>query len=417
MGAQQSTTQQWIKHQADPTSTNDTPPENGLTTPQVVFAIIKVIIGPAILYLPHGFLQAGYGFAIFMMWLSWAMFNWNVARMLDVWRIKHTSYAEMMGSAFGSRGQLAVQLFVVLQQCGVCCTYFVFIAKNLNSITGWDKRICVFVQLAFHVPLSWMRDIKTFRYINMASSGMVAICIAILLSTAITDDIKHPKSMQLFNSNKFYEFVGTATFAWEGMAALAIPLQGNADCHTRPLYGNIFVKTTAAIMLIYTLFALSNLTAYGEDVETDLPNNLQSSVLRRLVQVTYSVAVVLTFPLQLHEGVHMASAMLGATRATTASVQQDSGEDSWGTWILGTLARTGLVLALAVLSAVLVNDLGLFVSIIGSLIGVPLTFIFPAMIHWKLIKPTGFTAKVHFVVIGAGILMCIASTSITLYTA
>ena len=34
---------------------------SGLTTPQVVFAIIKVIIGPAILYLPHGFLQAGYG--------------------------------------------------------------------------------------------------------------------------------------------------------------------------------------------------------------------------------------------------------------------------------------------------------------------------------------------------------------------
>ena len=83
--------------------------------------------------------------------------------MLDVWRIKHTSYAEMMGSAFGSRGQLVVQLFIVLQQCGVCCTYFVFIAKNLNSITGWDKRICVFIQLAFHVPLSWMRDIKTFR--------------------------------------------------------------------------------------------------------------------------------------------------------------------------------------------------------------------------------------------------------------
>ena len=113
----------------------------------------------------------------------------------------------------------------------------------------------------------------------------------------------------------------------------------------------------------------------------------------------------------------MALAMLGATRAKTASVHEDSGEGSWGTWILGTLARTGLVLALAVLSAVLVNDLGLIVSIIGSLIGVPLTFIFPAMIHWKLLKPTGFTTKVHFVVIGAGILMCIASTSITLYTA
>ena len=34
---------------------------SGLTSPQIVFAIIKGIVGPAILYIPHGFLEGGYG--------------------------------------------------------------------------------------------------------------------------------------------------------------------------------------------------------------------------------------------------------------------------------------------------------------------------------------------------------------------
>ena len=35
--------------------------QSGLTSPQIVFAIIKGIVGPAILYIPHGFLEGGYG--------------------------------------------------------------------------------------------------------------------------------------------------------------------------------------------------------------------------------------------------------------------------------------------------------------------------------------------------------------------
>ena len=38
--------------------------------------------------------------------------------------------------------------------------------------------------------------------------------------------------------------------------------------------------------MIYTAFALINLTAYGADVETDLPDNLETTSLKRLVQVT-----------------------------------------------------------------------------------------------------------------------------------
>ena len=129
-------------------------------------------------------------------------------------------------------------------------------------------------------------------------------------------------------------------------------------------------------------------------------------------QVVYSLAVVLTFPLQLHEGVHMISDIV--TESCPGWRGESGMQNNRSSWLRGTLARTALVTALAGLSAVLVDDLGLIVSIIGSLLGVPLASIFPSMIHWKMVNPEGITRKVNFVVIFGGVIMCIASTIITL---
>ena len=120
----------------------------------------------------------------------------------------------------------------------------------------------------------------------MASNAMIVVCILILLQAAIQDDVEHPDAIQFFNSDKvetatlllqlmvysflvvwqFYEFVGTATFAWEGMAALAIPLQGSAHKSTRPVFPTLFFWTTGCkcpiCCVLYVLLVLSVIHPY-----------------------------------------------------------------------------------------------------------------------------------------------------------
>jgi len=401
--------------------------DDGMSQSQLVFGIIKGVVGPAILYMPHGFKEGGYGFAIPMLWLSWILFTWSMSRLLELWFARRCSYAEMMRDAFGSGGMTMLQIFIAIQQCGLCITYFVFIANNLHQVTGIGAQWLCIIQLVVHVPLACVRDLKSFRYTNIIATIIIGICVLMTVESAIQDDVEHGKALQLFNGDRFYEFVGTAIFAWEGMAALCLPLQASAAKDTRDNFLLLFVCTTASIMAVYTAFALINLDAYGADTETVLTDNVVSLTVRRTVQVLYSIAVVFTFPLQLHQGVQMSSDLISQWCPTVQKIPVPSDDDEstehelteleppsdWN----GTACRTALVTLLACISIGLIDHLALFVSLIGSLLGIPLAFIFPSFIHCRLSQyQSPLVTRTNYVVIGIGVLLCVISTGITFST-
>lgn len=61
-------------------------------------------MGPAILYLPNGFREGGVAFSIPMLLLSYFLFTWGVACLLDVWAIYKKSYPGLVGKAYGPAG-------------------------------------------------------------------------------------------------------------------------------------------------------------------------------------------------------------------------------------------------------------------------------------------------------------------------
>ena len=52
--------------------------------------------------------------------------------MLELALTERRSHAALMGLATGEWGMAALRLIVVLQQCGICTTYYVFVATNLQ---------------------------------------------------------------------------------------------------------------------------------------------------------------------------------------------------------------------------------------------------------------------------------------------
>lgn len=59
---------------------------SGGTTTAAVFGIIKAMVGPAILYLPHSFADAGYAFAIIALWVCTALYLFTSNRLLSTWK-------------------------------------------------------------------------------------------------------------------------------------------------------------------------------------------------------------------------------------------------------------------------------------------------------------------------------------------
>lgn len=131
--------------------------------------IIKGMVGPAILYLPHGFASAGYLVAVPVLLLSTLLFLWSSECLLESWKVESDrvnrkqhrllsvdttttnnnkqqimrknkskkriilSYPELAYRAFGSRGEKLVQIGISLMQSGVCLTYLIFVPQNLRS--------------------------------------------------------------------------------------------------------------------------------------------------------------------------------------------------------------------------------------------------------------------------------------------
>ena len=381
-----------------------------------VLAVMKGVIGPGVLYMPYGFVEGGYAFAIPMLALSWLMFAWGTVRLLAVWNVHKVSYATLMSLALGPSFAAAARVVICLNQVALCLSYFIFISQNLRGITGMPAtKLCV-LQLLFHIPMAWIRDIRNLRHTNMFANFLIANSLTVMIAFAADGVHSHACDAQAFNQLTFYEFIGTAAFIWEGMSVLAVPLQAAMKPKYQSLFPTIFVCTTGVITLGYGCFAMLNVCAYGAKTQVVLTNNIAHGNSKTLVRVAYSMAVALTFPLQLAPAASMLSEFIDSMMRRCVEpkpINYLCGQ----TWseLVDRGARSICVCILCTLAISLIDSLSKLIGLVGCMLGVPLAFIFPSLISCFLDKNLSDLVKsVNYMVIGLGSITCVATSVITI---
>mmetsp|Transcript_18014 Transcript_18014/g.44513 ORF Transcript_18014/g.44513 Transcript_18014/m.44513 type:complete len:153 (-) Transcript_18014:67-525(-) len=114
--------------------------------------------------------------------------------------------------------------------------------------------------------------------------------------------------------------------------------------------------------------------AFGDDVRTVMTTSLPSGKLATTVQLAYSFAVIFTFPLQNFPSLEI------ACRSIASCLESTCGEGSSFASQRNVIASL-LVCLLGVIAAMTMERLDKLVSLMGSLIGCPLAFLLPPMIH------------------------------------
>ena len=288
----------------------------GFTLNQAFLAVIKSAVGPAVLYMPKGFQEGGLCFSLGMLVLSFALFSLGATRLLEAWEGCRKSYAAMMGLAFGHRGVLVVRFTIVAQQCGICLTYFIFVATNLRELVMYacpsfaapSLAQCCLLQVLAYAPLSCIRNMQNFALTNLVANALILYSLVVLAVYGTIEVVEHQPplaSLSLFNKQSFYLFVGTSAFVYEGSAALVVPLQEAVRRDLQPQFSTLYVRTCGMIIVTYIVFGALNWAAYGNWTETVLTVNLHPSPWKASVQLAYSLAVVFTFPLQLFPAIQI----------------------------------------------------------------------------------------------------------------
>lgn len=148
--------------------------------------------------------------------------------------------------------------------------------------------------------------------------------------------------------------------------------------------------------------------SFGDSVQTALTASLPKGALASIVQFAYSVAVIFTFPLQAFPALEV---VCDTTQTKTGGLKSQQASIIFRRNVTAT-AIIGLLGFIAVIAS---NYLGNVVSLLGSLVGIPIALIYPPLMHNRLVKDSSRMTKVLNVVLsGVGVFAAAAASYTTI---
>ncbi|KAL9618342.1 MAG: hypothetical protein Q9160_006924 [Pyrenula sp. 1 TL-2023] len=377
--------------------------------------LLKSFVGTGVLFLPKAFLNGGMLFSNLVL-LAVAGLSYYCFILLVNCRLKiEGSFGDIGGVLYGKYMRALILSSIVLSQIGFVSAYIVFTSENLqafilavsNCKKFIDIKFMVLMQLIIFLPLSLIRDIGKLGFTALIADGFILLGLLYLyffdLSTIASVGVA---DIVPFNPSTWTLFIGTAIFTFEGVG-LIIPIQESMRQPEK------FPSVLAPVMLIITAIFLSagalSYASFGSATKTVILLNLpQSSPFVNAVQFLYSLAILLSTPLQLFPAIRIMENEL----FTPSQSGKFNPHIKWKK----NAFRFCLVMLCALIAWAGANDLDKFVALVGSFACVPLVYVYPPLLHLRAVaKPQG-NLRMKLVDIGLcgfGLVGCAYTTALT----
>ncbi|KAG0351134.1 neutral amino acid transporter [Podila minutissima] len=393
----------------------EVPPVRGTVTPlKASFLLGKAFVGTGVLFLPKAFKNGGILFSSLCLAFVAIICCISFLMLVKVRLVVRESFQDIGKTLFGPYMRLAVLFSVALSQVGFCCAYLIFVSQNIDAVVqtftkctfhGIQAKVYIFVPLVILIPLVLIRRMSILSLPSMLANLFIVFGIVYLwyFSIDVLADNGIGPNIELFNSDDFALFIGTAVFSFEGIG-LVIPItESMAEPEKFP---KVLAWTIAIVAFIFTSVGALCYAAFGSNVQTIVVLNLPvTSGWTITVEILYSLAIILSVPLMLSPASKIIENGIFGTKSggvdTKVKMQKN-------------VLRVFLICACAVISYVVGGpNLDKFVSFVGSVACMPLCFIFPAMFHYKACAKTT-KEKVLDIILGVvGILAMLFTLYIT----
>jgi proton-coupled amino acid transporter len=429
------------------------PKESNIRT---LMNVVKGNVGPGCLSLPYAFSHVGYylGAPLILLLGAFTLTGW-----LMLLRCKQRlagdlplSYGDVTARAFGPIGRSAVNFFVMLTQLGICSVYFSFIATNLNAVLPGglafaSMRHLILLQLPFLIALGSITDLRNITPLSVAANLFLFLGLIIVIGYDARN-LEHPQSDRSASTCSVQGiaiYFGNAIYSFEGIGII-LPIENEM---AKPQdYPRILMVAMFIIGIVFSVVGELTLSSFGTITEGSATAEIALFYKNEwpvvLCNVCLIIAVAFTFPIQFFPAIQIAEAnLLGIgtghdiidTLPSNAD-KREQPEDGRHTKIISDtvtlttpqpsetralLANGGngtskriyhLRLLLrwttitgCALFAYCVPNLGLLISLLGSVGSTVLALLLPALLYWKLMKPS-FAAKCGLAMLLALGLVC-----------
>ncbi|PGH05399.1 solute carrier family 36 (proton-coupled amino acid transporter) [Blastomyces parvus] len=382
------------------------------TTPTgAILLLLKSFVGTGILFLPRAFMNGGMLFSSVVL-VSVSLLSYYCFILLVNTRLKiHGSFGDIGGLLYGKYMRWIILGSIVLSQIGFVSAYIVFVSQNLQAFvlavskckTFIDIKFMILIQLVVFLPLSFIRDISKLGFTALIADVFILLGIIYLYAYDIetivdnggVSDIKH------FNPMSWTLFIGTAIFTYEGIG-LIIPIQESMKKPQK--FPGVLALVMFMITTVFLSMGMLGYAAFGSKTETVVLLNLpQDSKVVNGIQFLYSLAILLSTPLQLFP----------AIRILENELFTRSGKYNPGIKWKKNGFRSLLVVFCALVAWGGAADLDKFVALVGSFACVPLVYVYPPMLHLKAVSTTTRQKYLDMGLAVFGVIGCVYTTALT----
>jgi len=339
----------------------------GTATPrQVAINIFISFVGAGLLGMPYAFSRSGW--LLGSITLSAVSFANIYSMMLLVKTRKrlemkgHTGirgYGDLGRVVLGPRGEMFVNLCLVISQVGFATAYIIFIAANLERAFDLERLVVCFACVPVLALLVQAQEMKT-----LSPFSLIADCANLVgLSAVLFQDFEyyhHGETIKAVDWSNLLYVAAVSIYSLEGVA-LVLPLESSAV--DREGFPRLLSKVIMGITLLMVVFGVAGFVAFGSQTQAPITLNLDGS-WAIFVQLALCLALYLTYPIM----------MFPVNDVMEESVLPESVKRPSRQFRIGVVFLTAAV-------AYSVPDFGKFLGLVGSSICTILGFILPPCVH------------------------------------
>jgi proton-coupled amino acid transporter len=361
--------------------------KHGASPKGAALLLLKSFVGTGVLFLPKAFLNGGMLFSSLVL-LSVAALSYYCFLLLVSTREKvPVSYGSMGFRLYGKTMRFLINFSLVISQVGFASAYIVFVSENLQAfvlaVTDCKTHIpityMILMQMVIFLPLSLYRNIQNIQKIAIIADVFILLGLLYLYYYDIfTLSVNHGVAdIKLFNPNDWTLFIGTAIFTFEGIG-LIIPIQESMEQPKK--FPSVLGLVMIIITVVFTSMGALSYAAFGSKTKTVVILNMpQDSKFVNAVQFIYSLAILLSTPLQFFPAIEITS---------KAIFKKVTGRNNPYIKWKKNLFRFFMVVFCTLIAWIGADDLDKFVALVGSFACIPLVYIYPVSQSSVMIRLT-----------------------------
>jgi proton-coupled amino acid transporter len=341
--------------------------------------LLKSFVGTGVLFLPRAFLNGGMVFSNVVLLGVAALSYYCFVLLVSTRLVVQHSFGDMGYHLYGNWMRNLINFSLVLSQIGFSSAYIVFVSENLQAFvlavsdckTFIDIKYMILMQMVIFLPLSLYRNINNIQKLALIADVFILLGLVYLYYFDILTLVGNGgvADIENFNKESWTLFIGTAIFTFEGIG-LIIPIQSGMKNPKK--FPNVLGGVMIIITVIFVSMGALSYAAFGSETKTVVILNMpQDNKFVNAVQFIYSLAILLSTPLQIYPAIEITSQQL---------FSKTGKYNPYIKWKKN-FFRFFMVMICAMLAWAGANDLDKFVSLVGSFACIPLVYIYPVSLQ------------------------------------